>query len=79
MARVTITIEDADDGLAIELESDPPLPLATITDPRHLAELGGYSEDLDLSAATTAQAAARLAVGEVMGSSRTAKLITREA
>lgn len=79
MAKVTITMEDAAAGnIAIEVRSEPPLPIATVTDPRHRAELGGGDQDLDIDRATPAQVAARLAVGEVAGSVRTAQLMVEE-
>lgn len=80
MARVVITIEDADltggQHIEVTVESTPALPIAKVTDPRHLAELEG-DEDLDVDRATPAQVAARLAVGEIAGHSRAALIMVR--
>jgi hypothetical protein len=82
MARVTVTFEDrqllGQPDVEVRIESaDPPLPIATVTDPRWIDGLGGGTRDLDLDAATPAQAMARMAVGEVAGHARAAKLVVR--
>lgn len=81
MAKVTVTFEDQQMSggphVEIRLESDPPLPITKITDPRHLAELEG-DEDLDMDRATVAQVAARMAVGEVAGHSKAAAIMVRD-
>lgn len=78
MATVTITLTDTGpDQFETRVESDPPLPIRRVTDPKWLAELGGEDRDLDVDAATPAQVAARLALGELMGSLKTSKLIVR--
>lgn len=77
MARVTIILEDqpASGGpfVKITIESDPPLPIARITDPQWLAEIDG-DQDLDMERATGAQMAARLAVQEVADAARAAAI-----
>lgn len=80
MAKVTITIEDAAAGaeqLDIRVESDPPLPIATVTDPKWLALIAPGDQDIDMDRATQAQLAARLAVGEIMNSLEAAELVVR--
>lgn len=80
MSKVTITIEEQQltggTHLHIELESEPPLPIAKVTDPRHLAELEG-DLDLDMERATQAQLAARMALGEIIGHAETALVMVR--
>lgn len=83
MAKVTITIEDAvatgGPHLEMRLESDPPLPIATVTDPKWLELIAPGDKDLDVDQATQAQLAARMAVGELMDSaSGAAALIVRD-
>lgn len=56
MARVVVVFEDkeATGGSHIDMiveSTDPPLPIATVTDPRWRAELEG-DEDLDVENAT---------------------------
>lgn len=78
MAKVTITIEDAAEGtdqLDIRVESDPPLPIATVTDPKWLALIAPSDQDIDMDRATQAQLAARLAVGEIMNSLEAALVV----
>jgi hypothetical protein len=81
MARVTIVLEDSEltGGAHIEItvSSDPPLPIMEVTDPKWLAGLGGGRQDLDIEKATPAQAAARMAVGEVAGHAQAAALLVR--
>lgn len=80
MARVTITLEDqlmsGGVQVAITVESDPPLPIARVTDPLWLAEIDGYY-DLDMDAASSAQVCARLAVQEIADASRAAAIFAR--
>lgn len=80
MAKVTITIEEQEltggTHLQVTIESDPPLPIAKVTDPKWLEQLEG-DEDLDMTKATQAQIAARLAVGEITGQSRAALVMVR--
>lgn len=81
MARVVIVFEDKEatggPHVDITLEStDPPLPIAKVTDPRWRAELEG-DEDLDVENATSAQVMARMAVGEVAGHSKAAAIMVR--
>lgn len=85
MAKVTITLEDGpvpEDGDArehveITIESDPPLPIAKITDPQWLELIDG-DEDLDMDAATAAQVVARGAIGEMAGQMRAATIMVRK-
>lgn len=81
MARVVIVFEDKDavggPHIDITVESaDPPLPIAKVTDPRWLAGIDGDS-DLDVENATSAQVAARMAVGEVAGQAKAAAIMVR--
>lgn len=80
MARVTITLEDqlmsGGPQLAITVESDPPLPIARVTDPLWLAEIDG-EHDLDMSAASQAQVAARLAVQDLADAARAAAIFAQ--
>lgn len=83
MAKVTITIEDAvatgGPHLDVRVESDPPLPIATVTDPKWLELIAPGDQDLDMGRATQAQLAARLAVGEIMDAALAASaLIVRD-
>ena len=81
MAKVTVVFEDGElsggPHVEITMESEPHLPIARVSDPKWLAGLGGGQRDLDMEAATPAQAAARMALGEVMGHARAAALIVR--
>lgn len=85
MAKVTITLEDGpvpDGGDAreyvdITIESDPPLPIAKVTDPQWLELIDG-DEDLDLDVATAAQAVARGAIGEMAGQMRASSIVVRK-
>lgn len=77
MARVTIILEDqpmsGGNHLAITVESDPPLPIARVSDPLWLAGIDG-DQDLDMDRATGAQVAARLAVQEIADASDAAAI-----
>lgn len=81
MAKVTITLEDQQmtggEHIEITVASEPPLPVAKVTDPLWLAELGGEEQDLDMRRATPAQIAARFAVGEVAASAHDAAILVR--
>lgn len=81
MARVTITLEDhqmtGGEHVAITVESDPPLPIARVTDPLWLAEIDG-EHDLDMDVASSAQVMARLAVQEIADASRAAAIFASE-
>lgn len=80
MARVTVVFEDKEASggphIDIVVESDPPLPIAKVTDPRWRAGLES-DEDLDVNRATKAQLAARMAVGEVAGQAGAALIMVR--
>lgn len=80
VSKVTITIEQQEltggTHLHVTIESEPPMPIAKVTDPKWL-ELLESDEDLDMEKATQAQLAARLAVGEIAGQAEAALVMVR--
>lgn len=82
MSKVTITIEDEQlsggTNLVVVVESDPPLPIARVSD-QQWQSLIEADYDLDMDRADQAQVAARLALEQLVGSSKAAAVIVRSA
>jgi hypothetical protein len=64
VSTVTVTLVDGPGNVAIRVESDPPLPLA--------------SGDLDVDRATPAQMAARLGIEAIVGAAAAAVIVTQQ-
>lgn len=82
MSKVTITIQDEQlaggTNLLVVVESDPPLPIARVTDQKWRSIIEA-DYDLDMQRADQAQIAARLALEELVGSGKAAAVMVRSA